>query len=206
MATPTDTSSGPSTRAGAEHRESRWRGQGYADITKLREFAARHQRGATRNQTRAARVRTRIEKLRHQGTLLREKAQKVLTQIPEIEQEIAQLDRQIKSATDRSPGVNVGSDVTSLHLRNRKLQQKVVDYQHRSRTLEHRAAQKAQKAAELKIKADRYDEQSKIELQEAQNYLRRADRLQLATEAEFGGRPSTAPEADVAPEPPTGPA
>ena len=159
-----------------------------------------------RNQTRAARVRTRIEKLRHQGTLLREKAQKVLTQIPEIEQEIAQLDRQIKSATDRSPGVSVGSDVTSLHLRNRKLQQKVVDYQHRSRTLEHRAAQKAQKAAELKIKADRYDEQSKIELQEAQNYLRRADRLQLATEAEFGGRPSTAPEADVAPEPPTGPA
>ena len=75
--------------------------------------------------------------------------------------------------------------------------------QHRSRTLEHRAAQRAQKAAELKIKADRYMEQSKVEEQEAQSYLKRADRLQLATEAEFAAR-RTSPEANASSETPTG--
>ncbi|MGA7923965.1 MAG: hypothetical protein WCA77_08325 [Thermoplasmata archaeon] len=196
---------GPNVTAGAEHRESRWMGQGYADITKLREIAARHQRAATRNQARAARIQTRIEKLRHTGTLLREKAQKVLAMIPQVEQQMAHNDQAIKSATQRSPGLNVGSDVTSIHYKNRKLQQKIVDMQHRSRTLEHRAAQRAQKAAELKIKADRYMEQSKVEEQEAQSYLKRADRLQLATEAEFAAR-RTSPEANASSETPTGPA
>lgn len=196
---------GPNVTAGTEHRESRWMGQGYADITKLREIAARHQRAATRNQSRAARIQTRIEKLRHTGTLLREKAQKVLAMIPQVEQQMAQNDQAIKSATQRSPGLNVGSDVTSIHYKNRKLQQKIVDMHHRSRTLEHRAAQRAQKAAELKIKADRYMEQSKVEEQEAQSYLKRADRLQLATEAEFAAH-RTSPETNAPSETPTGPA
>jgi predicted nucleic acid-binding Zn-ribbon protein len=196
---------GPNVTAGSEHRESRWMGQGYADITKLREIAARHQRAATRNQARAARIQTRMEKLRHTGTLLREKAQKVLAAIPQVEQQMSQHDQAIKAATQRSPGLNVGSDVTSLHYKNRKLQQKIVNMQHRSRTLEHHAAQRAQKAAELKIKCDRYLEQSKVEEQEAQNYLKRADRLQMATEAEFAARRAPA-ETTASTETPTGPA
>ena len=44
--------------------------------------------------------------------------------IPQVEQQMAHNDQAIKSATQRSPGLNVGSDVTSIHYKNRKLQQK----------------------------------------------------------------------------------
>jgi peptidoglycan hydrolase CwlO-like protein len=182
------------------HRESRWLGQGYADITKLREIAAKHERLSTRNQQRAARINTRIEKLRHVAAVLREKAQKVLGTIPDLESEIAQHDRDIQAATARTGGAPIGSDVTNLHYRVRKLQQKVVDLQHKARTLDHRAAMRTQKTAELKIKADRYLEQSKLEEQEALSYRQRADRLQAATEGEVaarlgtsGGQPSPPP-------------
>jgi uncharacterized coiled-coil DUF342 family protein len=164
-------------------RETRWRGQEFADITKLRELSAKHERLAAKSESRAARLATRIEKLRHQATLQREKAQKVLGMIPGIEQQMAQHERDIKSATERTGGVAVTSDVTSLHYRIRKLQQKIVDLQHKSRTLEHRASQKTQKTSELKIKADRYHEQARLEELEAQSCRQRADRLQLASES-----------------------
>ncbi|MCI4318406.1 MAG: hypothetical protein L3J96_07695 [Thermoplasmata archaeon] len=170
------------------HRESRWRGQGYADITKLREIAAKHDRFATRHQQRAARLNTKIEKLRHHATVLREKAQMVLGKIPDLEQEMAQYQRDIKASTDRTGGIQVGSDVTNLQYRIRKLQQKVVDFQHKARTLELKAATRTQKSAELKVKVDHSLEQSKLEEQEAQSYRERADRLQLATEGEVASR------------------
>jgi peptidoglycan hydrolase CwlO-like protein len=190
--------------AGASvHRESRWLGQGYADITKLREIAAKHERLSTRNQQRAARINTRIEKLRHQAAILREKGQKMLGRIPDLESEIAQLDRDIQARSGRSTGpdgqisptptVGIGSDVTSLHYRVRKLQQKVVDMQHKARTYDHRAAMRTQKTAELKIKADRYLETSKLEEAEAVAYRQRADRLQAATEGEVAARLGTGP-------------
>jgi chromosome segregation ATPase len=166
------------------HRQSRWLGQEYADITKLREIAAKHDRLATRNQQRAARLNTRIERLRHQATVLREKAQATLATIPEIESEMQQHEKDIKAATDRTGGVQVGSDVTALHYRVRKLQQKIVDRQHKARTYEHRAAVKTQKTAELKIKVDRYLEVVRLQEQEALAYRQRADRLQMATEGD----------------------
>ncbi|MCI4369286.1 MAG: hypothetical protein L3K09_06980 [Thermoplasmata archaeon] len=176
-------SAGPSV-----HRESRWIGQGYADITKLREIAAKHDRLSMRNQQRAARVNTHIEKLRHVATLLREKGQRVLGEIPELEQEMAQHERDIKAANERTAGIVVGSDVTNLQYRIRKIQQKVVDRQHKSRLLELKAAVKTQKAAELKVKVDRYLEAAKLEEQEATAYRERADRLQMATESEAASR------------------
>lgn len=191
---------------GVHPRELRWSSQGFADITKLREIAAKHQALATKSQQRAAKLQTRIEKLRHSGTVLREKAERALQPIAELEQRMAQNDRDIKAATQRSPGPTIGSDVTGLHYKNRKLQQKVVDLQHKARTYEHKAAQKVQKAAELKIKVDRYLEESKVEEQEAQSYLKRADRLQLATEADLGASHAPTPETSVAPENPPGPA
>jgi len=163
-------------------RRSRWIGQQYADITKLRELAARHDRAAARAQQRVARLNTRIEKLRHQATLLREKKERTLAQIPEIEQQMKQHERDIEAATNKTGGAPVGSDVTSLHYRVRKLQQKVVDRQQKARALELRAATKTQKTAELKVKVNRYLETARLEEQEAVAYRQRADRLQLVTE------------------------
>ncbi|MCI4320874.1 MAG: hypothetical protein L3K18_06420 [Thermoplasmata archaeon] len=194
--------SGPSVSGASVHRESRWLGQGYADITKLREIAAKHERLSTRAQQRAARIHTRIEKLRHQAAILREKAQKVLAMIPDKESEIAQLDRDINAATSRTGGAPIGSDVTSLHYRVRKLQQKIVDLQHKARTYDHRAAMRTQKTAELKIKADRYLETSKLEEAEAVSYRQRADRLQAATEGEVAARLGTSSGGSPAPPPP----
>jgi chromosome segregation ATPase len=182
-------------------------GQQYADITKLREHAARHDRSAVRAQQRVARINTRIEKLRHQATLLREKAQKVLAEIPEIEQQQKQHERDITAATGGKPGVAVTSDVTSLHYRVRKLQQKVVDKQQKARHLELRAATKTQKTAELKVKVDRYTEASRLEEQEAASFRQRADRLQLVTEGDVAAHlTQTASAAKGAPdEPPPSP-
>ncbi|MCI4330571.1 MAG: hypothetical protein L3K19_01825 [Thermoplasmata archaeon] len=167
------------------HRESRWRGQGYADITKLREIAAKHDRLSTRNQQRASRLQVRMEKLRHHATILREKSQNTLGRIPEIEQEIAQYNRDITASTNRTHGIQVGSDVTNLQYRIRKLQQKIVNLQHKSHGYEFSAARKTQKSAELKVRADHYLELSKLEEQEARAYRERADRLQMATEGQL---------------------
>src|SRR5579864_3607090 len=146
---PPSDSRGPATPLAA--RQSRWRGQQYADITKLRELAARHDREATRAQQRASRVNTKIEKLRHQATLLREKGQRTLAEIPELEQAMKQHARDIQAATTRHGGGPLTSDVTSLHYRVRKLQQKIVDRQHRAHELELKAATKTQRTAELKV-------------------------------------------------------
>jgi hypothetical protein len=175
------------------HRESRWRGQGYADITKLREIAAKHDRMSTRHQQRASRLQVRMEKLRHHATILREKAQTTLGRSPEVEQEISQYERDIKAATDRTHGIQVGSDVTNLQYRIRKLQQKIVNFQHKARGYELSAARKTQKSAELKVKADHFLEMSKLEEQEARAYRERADRLQIATEGLLTPAPSNAP-------------
>lgn len=159
-------------------------GEGFADITKLRELAAKYERLAAKIQAKMARLHTKIEKLRHQATLLREKAETVLERIPEYQQEMAQHERTIQASTSQQTTHTVGSDITGLHYRIRQLQQKIVDVQHRARRIEHRAAVKTQASAVLKVKADRLVEQIRAAQTEAQNYLRRADRLQMTTEAE----------------------
>ncbi len=212
--TPPDTT-GAGTPLAA--RRSRWIGQQYADITKLREHAARHDRASARAQQRVARLNTKIEKLRHQATLLREKGQKILAETPEIEQQIKQHERDIAASTNQRmsaapPGqahaIGMTSDVTSLHYRVRKLQQKVVDKQQKSRHLELRAAQKTQKTAELKVKVDRYTEAARLEEQEANAYRQRADRLQAVSESDVSSHLSATaaapppPATDPSDEPP----
>lgn len=198
----TPPSSGPLSSGPTVHRESRWLGQGYADMTKLREVAAKHERLATRQHQRAARINTRIEKLRHAAAVLREKAQAVLQRIPDLETEMGQHERNVKVASERTGGISIGSDVTELQVRIRKLQQKVVDLQHKSRTLEHRAAMKTQKTAELKVKVDHALEKAKLEEQEAAAYRQRADRLQIATQGEAAARLSGTPGGESFPPPP----
>ncbi len=191
----------PSSAAPAPH-ETRWLGEGYADITKLRELSARHERRAAKIQSRIARLHTKIEKLRHGATILREKAGKVLSRVPEYEQEMAQHERDIQAAIGHQPASTqtIGSDITALHYRIRQLQQKIVDLQHRARRIEHRAAIKTQQSAVLKVKADRLNEQVQAEQREAQNYRKRADRLQLTTEGDAA--PAAAPPAGPPPGPP----
>ena len=168
-------------------RQSRWIGQQYADITKLREIAAKHDQAAARAQQRASRLNTKIEKLRHQATVLREKGQKVLGEIPDIEQQMRQHERDIEGATSRRGGAPIGSDVTNLHYRVRKLQQKIVDRQQKAR------------AYELKVKVGRYVETARLEEQEAASYRQRADRLQLVTEQDVSAHlETTAPSAKSA--------
>jgi chromosome segregation ATPase len=192
-------------QAAVIHRESRWFGQGYADISKLRELAAKHDRLSSRNQQRAARINTRIEKIRHHAAILREKSQAVLARIPDLESEIAQIERDVKAKNERTAGIQIGSDITNLQYRIRKLQQKVVDLQHKSRTLELRAASRTQKTAELKVKVDRYLELSRLEEQEAITYRQRADRLQIATQGEVAARLTGTPEGGGSNPPPPSP-
>ncbi len=186
-------------------RASRWLGQQYADITKLRQIAAQHDRTAAKAQQRASRLNTRIEKLRHQATLLREKEQRVLGEVPNLEQQIKQYQRDIEAGTRRAGGGPVSSDVTGLQYRLRKVQQKVVDRQQKARSLELAAATKTQKTAELKVRVSRFLETSRLSEQEAATYRKRADRLQLVHEQEAGtSAPPVAPSAGSPPEPPSG--
>ncbi|MFZ0831404.1 MAG: hypothetical protein WCB18_00170 [Thermoplasmata archaeon] len=182
QAPPPPPSSTPSAHlSGTSH----WLGsEGYADITKLRELAAKNERLAAKIQARMARLHTKIEKLRHYATLLREKAEKVLERIPEYQQEMAQHERTIQTTTSQQTAHTVGSDITGLHYRIRQLQQKVVDVQHKARRIEHRAAIKTQQSAVLKVKADRLSDQIRAAQNEAANYQKRADRLQMATESD----------------------
>jgi chromosome segregation ATPase len=197
----------PAAHAGVlAARRSRWLGQQYADITKLREIAARHDRDAARAQQRASRLTTKIEKLRHQATLLREKGQRVLADIPALEQQIKQHERDIQSATQGSTGGPLTSDVTGLHYRIRKIQQKVVDRQQKARSLEYSAAAKTQKTAELKVRVDRYLETARLAEQEAGTYRKRADRLQLVHEQESSSPgPAEGAPPPVPPAPPDAP-
>ncbi len=170
-------------------RQSRWRGEQYADITKLREHAARQDQAATRAQQRVSRLNTKIEKLRHQATLLREKAQRTLAEIPELEQKIKQHQRDIEANTSKHGGGPLTSDVTSLHYNVRKLQQKVVDRQHKARQLELKAAMRTQKTSELKVRVDRFNEAARVAEQEAVQLRQRADRLQLVSEQDAPAAP-----------------
>lgn len=179
-------------------RRARWLGQQYADITKLRELAARHDRAAARALQRGSRINTHIGKLRHQATLLRERSQRILSEIPAIEQQIKQHERDVHEATGgRGVTGPLTSDVTALHYRIRKLQQKVVDRQQKARALELRAAVKNQKTSELKVKVERFNEAARVAEQEAGSFRQRADRLQMISEQEGPGA--------AAPEPPPAP-
>jgi predicted nucleic acid-binding Zn-ribbon protein len=188
----------PAATSVLQLRRTRFLGQQYADITKLRELAAQQDRLAAKYEQRISRLNTRIERLRHQATLLREKGQKVLSGVGEVEQEIKQHQRDIDAATSHRRGATLTSDITALHYRVRKLQQKVVDLQQKARTLELRAAQRTQKTAELKVKVDRLVEAAHLASQEATQYRQRADRLQLVSEQDTApSTPSAAPAADA---------
>ncbi len=196
----------PSSRADAEEanaltvqRQTRWAGQEYADMTKLRELSAHHAHRAARAEARAAHLMLRVDKLRHAATALREKGTLVRSDVPTLEQGISQLNAQINEAAKQArPGVAPTSDITKLQIQARRLQQKVADKERRAASLELRAARHTQKASEIKVRADKFLELARVHEQESQVYRQRADQLQMAAD----GRLAAAPESRGAPPPP----
>ncbi len=157
---------------------------------------------AARYEQRISRLNTKIERLRHQATLLREKGQRVLGGVPELEQQIKQHQRDIDATTTRRGPGPLTSDITALHYQVRKLQQKVVDLQQKSRGLDLKAAQRTQKTSEIKVKVDRFVEAAHLASQEAAQFRQRADRLQAVVAQEAGA--AEAPAGPSATPPTTG--
>lgn len=182
-------------------RQTRWMGQEYADMTKLREISAKHAHIAARAEARAARLLTRTDKLRHAATSLREKAARVRGEVPALQNAIGQLNGQIASAAQHaSPGSVPTSDVTKLQVKARKLQQKTADRERKATGYDLRAARHTQKGSEIKVKADRLLEIARSHEQESQVYRQRADQLQLAADGRLaasggtGGMPPAPPQ------------
>ena len=70
------------------------------------------------------------------ATVLREKGQVVLGKIPEIQQEITQHERNIAGRRPSGPGASRSAPTSpTCRYRIRKLQQKIIDLQHKARTL-----------------------------------------------------------------------
>lgn len=189
-APPPSTDSGGDSNALTAQRQTRWAGQEYADMTKLRELSAQHAHFAARAEARAAHLMLKVDKLRHVATGLREKSVLARSDVPTLEEGIAQLNAQIGDAAKHArPGVPPTSDVTKLQIQARKLQQKVADKQRRGASLELRAARNTQKASEIKVRADKFLELAREHEQESQVYRQRADQLQMAADGRLGPTP-----------------
>ncbi len=185
-------------------RRSRFLGEKYADISKLRERAAREEHRAQRLHQRISRLNTRIDKLHHQATVLRERAGRAASTIEPLEREIGERSAEVERVRSGEAAGYLGSDGTALQYRLRKLQQKVEDAKTRARGLELRAAQKTQKTAEIKVKVDQLLELARVREEEAAQLRQRADRLQIVTEQETPGGPTPSSASPSAPAGPSG--
>ncbi len=180
-------------------RATRWMGQEYADMTKLREISAKHSHTAARAEARAARLLTHVDRLRHSATALREKSARVRSEVPALQSSITELNTQITGAAhNATPGMPPTSDITTLQVRARKLQQKIADRERKATGYDLRAARCTQKGSEIKVKADRLLEIARSHEQESQVYRQRADQLQLAADGRLAsaggsGTPPPAP-------------
>ncbi|MEM0129286.1 MAG: hypothetical protein QXG65_03885 [Thermoplasmata archaeon] len=184
-------------------RESRWFGQEYADMTKLREISAKHAHTAAKAEARAARLLTAADKHRHAATIYREKAAATRGDIPPLQESITQVNGQIAEAAKRAtPGMPPSADVTGLQVRARKLQQRAADLERKATSYDLKAARHTQKASEIKVRADHLLEMAKAHEAEALAYRQRADQLQMAaanrlrspTDSSPGGAPPTSPQ------------
>ncbi len=194
---PEEAPSGDASAVRAQ-RQTRWLGQEYADMTKLREVSAHHAHMAARAEARAAHLMLKVDKLRHIATGLREKGTLTRSDIPMLQDGITQLNAQIEDAAKHAQrGVPPSSDVTKLQIQARKLQQRMADKERKAAGLELQAARHTQRASEIKVRADRFLEIARVHEQESRAYRQRADQLQMAAD----GRLGPMPEASEAPSP-----
>ncbi len=166
-------------------RSARFTSLGYQNITKLREEAAKYERMAFRERARSAKFNTVMEKHRHRATVLREKEQATLAKIPDLETEQQEQQKLLQmGASGTSSGAVQPHEQSKIHVRIRKLQQKMANLQRRAKTLEHKAAHHLQIASQKKVLSDAAIEKAKQWEAEARQYTLMADRMQKATEPE----------------------
>ncbi len=176
--------SSPSSRALVEGaRSARISSQGFADISKLRQEAAKFERRAFRMRQRSAHYTTQMEKDRHRATVYRERQQRYLSQIPSCQQEMSELEKELRAGASAATPAR---DQSRIHVNIRKLQERIARLERKAEDNEHRAAVQMQAAAEKKVQSDMFAEKAKTLEVEAAAFTQRADRMQRAAEGEGG--------------------
>lgn len=164
-------------------RSARFMSLGVANINKLREEAAKYEKMAFKERHRASKLTTTMEKHRHRATVLREKEQAVLGRIPELESDQKEQEKMLQmGASGTASGAVAAHDQSKIHVKIRKIQQKMAGLQRRAKNLEHAAAHHLQIASQKKVLSDMHIEKAKQWEAEARAYTLMADRMQKATE------------------------
>jgi uncharacterized coiled-coil DUF342 family protein len=160
--------------------------QEYADIAKLREESQKMAHRAMKMRLRSQKYLTSMEKYRHKATVLREKAAIVRDKIPGVEDNMKELENELRVGAQ---GVSSGGvrprEQSSLHVKIRKCQEKIVALQRRSAAYEARATHAMSVSSQKKVTSDIFMEKAKVFQDEADNLGARADRLTKATEGDM---------------------
>lgn len=166
-------------------RSARFMSMGYASIAKLREEAAKYERMAFKERHRASRLTTVMEKHRHRATVLREKEQATLGKLPDLESDQKEQQKLLQmGASGTASGAVAPHDQSRIHVRIRKIQQKMAGLQRKAKSLEHAAAHHLQIASQKKVLSDMHIEKAKQWEAESRAFTLMADRMQKATEPE----------------------
>ncbi len=186
---PTGNASAPSARAVVEGaRISRVSSQGFADISRLRQEAAKFERRAYKMRQKAAHHTTRMEKHRHRATVFREREQGLLARIPTLNQEMAEFEKELRAgAAGAGTGAVRSQDQSRIHVKIRKIQERIAGLERKAKDNEHRASVQMQAASEEKVHADMFTERAKGLEAEAAAFTQRADRMQRAAEGDPTG-------------------
>ena len=167
--------------------------QGYGDITKLREMAAKWNNTAAKLKHKAAQFITRMEKARHRATVYREKQNTYLAKVPLVEGTMADLEKELQAGAHPGGQGIRPQDQSRIHVKIRRLQERILNLQRKARIYETKAAHQMAIASQRKITADTYMEQANAAETEAANLTSRADRLQRASEPEMPPPPVSRP-------------
>lgn len=175
----------PSSPVTTQETRTRFFSQEYADIAKLRELSLKNAHMAAKLRHKAAKYMTTMERYRHRSTVLKEKAALLKDKIPGIQEQMKEIDDEIKTGAAGVPGGGVRPrDQSKLHLKNRKLQERIVKIQRKIAQLEMAATHRLAISSQKKVQADLLHEKAVTFDTEATNLNSRADRLQQATEGD----------------------
>jgi hypothetical protein len=188
---PASSGSSSSSSAGAPsttldpQRGARFLSMGYESIARLRTEAAKWEKMAGRERHRSSKLTTAMEKHRHRATVLREKEQTTLGKIPDQEALMNEQQKMLQmGASGTSSGAVTAKAQSKIHVKIRKIQQKIAALQRKAKSLEHGAAHHMQIASQKKVLSDMHLEKAKQYEAESRAYTLMADRMQKATEPE----------------------
>lgn len=167
---------------------ARLQSEEYADIQMLRARAQRESTKAMKLRHKSAHQVSLMEDYRHKSTILKEKAVLMRERIPLVEEKMKELEDELRTGAQAvgSGGVRP-RDQSRLHVKIRRLQEKIVALQRKSTKYESRAATMLSISSQKKVKADFFEEQARKFDYTASSYSSRADMLQRATEGNLTG-------------------